>query len=215
MKKGKKRILPKAALAALTAAVIVYCILLSAEKNALSAYEKGTVFVAVRNLPAGSMIEEGSEGNYFEEREMDKKLIPERAVQDIGMFPGQMLSCEIDKGTVVTQSMLENVEDIVKNMENPVVAGFKADDLYQVVSGTLRSGDRIHIYSADVENGGVYLVWENVLIIDVFDAAGTVIEAEDRATAAQRVNVLLEQSSIEQFYSELTTGSLRVVKAAG
>ena len=36
-----------------------------------------------------------------------------------------------------------------KDMTQPVVAGFKADDLYQVVGGVLRSGDRINIYQVN------------------------------------------------------------------
>lgn len=34
-------------------------------------------------------------------------------------------------------------------MEDPVIAGCKADDLYQIVGGVLRAGDRINIYQVD------------------------------------------------------------------
>lgn len=45
--------------------------------------------------------------------------------------------------------MFTAVNDITKDMTQPVVAGFKADDLYQVVGGVLRSGDRINIYQVN------------------------------------------------------------------
>ena len=97
-------------------------------------------------------------------------------------------------------------------MKEPVAAGFKADDLYQVVTGTLRSGDYIHIYTVDPATGDVYLTWDNIFIKEVFDSAGVLITAEDKTSAAQRVNILMEKENIEQFYSELAKGSLRVVK---
>ena len=46
-----------------------------------------------------------------------------------------------------------------------------------------------------------------------FDNSGTIVSGDDRITAVQRVNILMEKEDVEQFYSELEAGSLRVVKA--
>ena len=212
MKKRKKNILPGAALAALVAAIIVYCIMLNVEKNALSAYEKGAILVAAKDMPRGLVLTEDNVKGYLEEKEMDKRLIPEAAITETGQLCLQMTAGELDKGTMITQSLFINLEEMHKNMKEPVAAGFKADDLYQVVSGTLRSGDHIHIYTVDSDTGDVYLTWENVFVKEVFDSAGVLITAEDATSAAQRVNILMEKENIEQFYSELARGSLRVVK---
>ena len=93
-----------------------------------------------------------------------------------------------------------------------MIAGCRADDLYQLVSGTLRSGDRIHIYTVDEELGETYLVWDNVMVYQTFDSAGNLIPPQDTLSAAARINVLLEEGTAELFYSELYRGSLRVVK---
>ncbi len=212
MKKRKKNILPGAAFAALIAAIIVYCIMLNVEKNALSAYEKGIVLVTSKDMPRGLVLTEDNIYTYFEEKEIDKQLIPEAAITEKERLCLQMTAGELDKGTMITQSMFTNLNEIQENMKEPVAAGFKADDLYQVVTGTLRSGDYIHIYTVDPDTGDVYLTWDNIFIKEVFDSAGVLITAEDKTSAAQRVNILMEKENIEQFYSELAKGSLRVVK---
>lgn len=212
MKKRKKNILPGAAFAALIAAIIVYCIMLNVEKNALSAYEKGIVLVTSKDMPRGLVLTEDNIYTYFEEKEIDKQLIPEAAITEKERLCLQMTAGELDKGTMITQSMFTNLNEIHENMKEPVAAGFKADDLYQVVTGTLRSGDYIHIYTVDPDTGDVYLTWDNIFIKEVFDSAGVLITAEDKTSAAQRVNILMEKENIEQFYSELAKGALRVVK---
>ena len=90
--------------------------------------------------------------------------------------------------------------------------GAEPEDLYQLVSGTLRGGDRIHIYTVDEEIGQAYLTWDNVMVYQAFDSSGSLIPPQDTVSAATRINVLLEEGNAELFYSELYRGSLRVVK---
>lgn len=213
MKKGKKRILPGAAFTALIAAVIVYCILINMEMNAMSAYEKGTVLVTKKEIVKGVLITPDNVEEYFVTKEMEKALIPPKAFVSAEQLYRRMLVSPLDQGVVVTEAMTESRKKIEEDMSEPVVAGFMAEDLYQVVSGILRGGDRIHIYTANKDTGEVLLLWENVYIQEVFSNAGMAIPAQDRSTAAQRINILMEKKDIEEFYARLSAGSLRVVKA--
>ncbi len=212
MKKEKKKILPGAIFASFVAAVVVYCILINIEVNALSAYEKGKVLAAGKEIPGGLIISRENVEEYFLEVEMDKSLIPDAAITVREELLDRMAVGSIDKGAIVTQAMMMAISELQGEMREPVLAGFVADDLYQVVSGTLRSGDRIHIYTVDEMTEEANLTWENVFVREVFSNAGEVIAPEDSSTAAQRVNILIERSSVEKFYSELARGSLRVVK---
>ena len=107
--------------------------------------------------------------------------------------------------------MFESLNEIWEQMEEPVIAGFKADDLYQVVGGTLRPGDRIHVYRVNEDKEAV-LIWENVYVAEVFDQTGNRIESDNSNAAAQRINVYLDKADVAPFYAELAAGTLRVVK---
>lgn len=209
--KQKNNILLGAIILGLIVSVIIYVVMLNAEKNALSAYEKGSIYVAAKPIPKGTVISDVNCGYYFELTELDKSVISPNAVTDINQLIGMIPQSTIDEGTFVTRGMFQHIDTIISEMEAPVIAGFTVDDLYQVVGGTLRAGDRIHIYSVDQENNAK-LIWSNVYVQQVFDNIGINIPNSDSSTAAQRINVYMDNSDIAQFYSELTLGSLRVVK---
>ena len=213
MKPDKKNILPGAGLAALIAAILVYCIMLNVEKNVLREYEKGIVLIAAKEMERGIVLTEHNVDTYLMEKEVDKGIIPEKALTDKKLVYQQIICQKVDKGAVLTEAMVTNGKQLEDEMYEPVVAGFKAEDLYQVVSGVLRSGDKIHIYTVDRDTGITYLVWDDIWVKEVFDNSGTIVSGDDRITAVQRVNILMEKEDVEQFYSELEAGSLRVVKA--
>ena len=232
MKKDKKErsILPGVIIVSLLVAVIVYAVMLNAEKTALSDYEKGTVYVTTKPVPKGTMIT----ADYITQKEVDKSLIPSGAVSNPENLTELISVYAVDQGSIITTGMFTAVNDITKDMTQPVVAGFKADDLYQVVGGVLRSGDRINIYqvnenankgdtsqslaNTDAEGNWTEtystasLVWGNVFVQEVFDSAGTVISTADTTTPAQRINIYMDNDNVAVFYAALAQGSLRVVK---
>lgn len=197
--------------AALVAATAVFVILIQMEKSVLTQYEKGIIYTAVTEIPKGQVITQENCHKYFEEKELDKNCIPETALTSAEEVKGLYAAYEIDRGALLTKGMFEALEEVVYGMSQPVIAGFKADDIYQVVGGVLRAGDRIHIYMV-AENGETTLFWDNIFIEEVFDQTGAIIGNDDRTTAAQRINVYLDKADIEAFYTGLANGSLRVVK---
>lgn len=198
-------------LAALIAAVTVYTVMVQTEKRVLTGYEKGIIYTAAKMIPRGTLITEENLEFYLKEQEMDKSCIPMSALADPDRVRGLAAVCNIDCGTLLTDGMFEELNLILKDMEEPVIAGFKAEDIFQVAGGVLRAGDRIHIYSVSGENETT-LVWGNVYVQGVFDQAGNQIGSGDTLTAAQRINVYLDNSDVPHFYSELAGGSLRAVK---
>ena len=205
------KLLAGASLAAFLAAAAVFAALLWVEKNELENYEKKEVYVAVREVPEGQLITEKNAGEFFEKTLLDVNLVPETAITEEAIRTDQVVCAKIEKGVFPTLGMFQTVEKITAGMREPVVAGFRAEDLCQVVGGVLRAGDRIHVY-ADEEGQGTFLIWENVYVQQVFDAGGAVIESGDETTAAQRINVFLDKEDVEAFYTRLDQGSLRVVK---
>ena len=91
-------------------------------------------------------------------------------------------------------------------LDRPVIAGCRAEDLYQLVSGTLRGGDRIHIYTVDEELGETYLVWEDVMVYQAFDNAGNLIPPQDTVSAVPPAS----RRSVSHPYVSIHTGVVPV-----
>lgn len=235
----QKKILPGAVALGLLLSIIIYAVMLHIEKSALSDFERCTVVTAVKEVPAGQMITAENAGNYFTQKEIDTKLVPANAVPVAEQIAGQAALYNIDSGSIITTGMFESFNEIIEGMEDPVIAGFKADDLYQVVGGVLRAGDRIHIYKVEADEPDdrsitdpmtkgeeqatpidqaeetevpETVLWENIYVQEVFDQAGNRIPSGDQETAAQRVNIYLDKTDVEAFYTELASGTLRAVK---
>ena len=205
------KVLIGAVMLGLIASIVVYFLMLDTQKKALTAYEKGVIYVATKNIPEGTVIRENNYSQFFVQKELDKTLIPKSAIIEPEQLTSLITSNQIDEGTLITQGMFESVNEITKGMRNPVIAGFHVEDLYQVVGGTLRVGDRINIYNVN-EEGVAEAIWSNVYVQEVFDNTGAKIESSDNAKSAQRINVYMDNMDIEKFYSDLAEGTLRVVK---
>jgi len=209
---GAKKSLPGIFLAAFVAAVITYVVLLNVEKNALSAYEKADCWILTEALEKGTELTPDMIGSLFRQIQVDMRHIPQEAVTDPQTLVGSQAAIAIPAGSMATNAMFIQAVGYRAALDKPVIAGCKAEDLYQLVSGTLRSGDRIHIYTVDEELEQAYLTWDDVMVYQAFDSSGNLIPPQDTVSAAARINVLLEEGNAELFYSELYKGSLRVVK---
>lgn len=198
-------------LAALAAAIGIFAVMLQMEKKVLSEYERSGIYVAAREIPKGERITSENYADFLYLKEVDQGIIPATALTEPEQLAGLSARVSIAEGTLLTTGMFEEQQEIIARMEEPVIAGFKAEDLYQVAGGVLRAGDRIHIYTVS-ESGVAHLIWREIFVEQVFDSAGNAIGGGDRLSAAQRVNVYLDAGDVEQFYTELARGTLRVVK---
>lgn len=197
--------------AALIAAVAVFAVMLQLEKNVLTQYEKGTIYVVKKEIPKGQRITDNNYTEYMEPKELDKNCIPQTALNSYEQISDMVAVSKLEQGVLLTQGMFEKENLVTAAMAEPVITGFKVEDMYQVAGGTLRTGDRIHIYNVN-EEGYALLTWENVFVQEVFDNSGIAIGNEDEVSAAQRVNIYMDKADVEQFYTELASGSLRAVK---
>lgn len=196
---------------AFIAAVTVFAVMLQLERKLLEPYERGTIYIAAKEIPKGQVITSENLEEYFTSGMLDTEWIPAGALREPDQIKGMTALFPIEEGVLLTQGMFKPLDEITGSMEQPVIAGFKAEDLSQVVGGVLRAGDRIHIYCVE-EGKEIRLVWKEVYVQQVFDGSGAAISGEDKQTAAQRINVYLDQKDVELFYGRMEQGSLRVVK---
>ena len=213
-KNTKNRIWSGSIIAAFIAAAAVFFVMLQTEKKVLTEYEKTVVCVAAEDIPKGENITKDNLYDYVIRQEIDSRIVPDTAVRDPEEIIDRITVHCIDKGSVVTGGMLESRQQIIEEMDEPVIAGFRAEDLYQAVGGVLRAGDRIHIYCIDKGEDPVAgrPAWKNLFVQQVFDQNGNVIGSDDTVTPAQRINVYMDNANVDDFYSNLANGSIRVVK---
>lgn len=212
--KLKNRIWNGSILAAFLAAIGVFVFLLQTERKALAEYEKEQVCVVAVEIPRGEKLTGENVEKYVTIAEIDKNMVPKTALENPEEVIGRVAVYGIEEGTVLTAGMLREEAEITGQMKEPVIAGFRGEDMYQVVGGVLRAGDRIHIYCVDPEKeeSKEKILWENVWVQQVFDQTGAAISGNDNTTPAQRINIYLDKVDVNGFYSALAQGSLRAVK---
>lgn len=200
-----------AAVAALIATVATFVAMLQFEKNELSKYEKKEVFVVNTIIPKGTVINDSNCSDYMEGIEIDKNVVGENTLCDLEDINNLSAKYDINPGTLLCADMFESIDYILSKMKNPVELSIKTDDLYQIVGGVLRSGDRIAIYYSD-EDERLMLGWDDIYVKAVFDSSGKIIESGNRESSAQRINVYFEKEEVCELYSKMTPGNIKIVK---
>ena len=195
--------------AALITAASVFAIMTYFQRQALSDFEKKEIYVAVSDIPDGVVITEENASMYIAVKSVDAGCIPETALSDYRILSGLSPVFDIAEGTLLTTGMFTDSDDVLAEMTDPVLAGFKTDELSRAVSGVLRAGDRIDIYSADPETGEGIQLCSNVYVECGYDSSGNAAVGDDTAVM---FNVYLESDEAEAFYDGLRSGYMYVVK---
>ncbi len=195
--------------AALITAAGVFAVMTYLQRQALSDFEKREVYVAASDIPRGVILDETNYSEYMIQKSVDAQCVPDSVILDIRTAAGLSPAYDISKGTLLTDSMFISPETALSEMKDPVIAGFKTDDLSKAVSGILRAGDRIDIYSEDPETGRGILLCENVYVESSYDGSGNTVSYEKPAVM---FNIYLESSDTAGFYEGLMSGRLYVVR---
>lgn len=195
---------------AFLAALLCYIGLLQMEKKLLHLEEQTWVLVAQKEIPKGEQLTAENCKAFCEKVTVPNTILPDRVLRETDTLIQKQALYEISKGSILTDSMFAESNEEIKQMREPVIAGIKAEDPYQMAGGLLRAGDKVHIYCV-TENETIPLS-KNVSIQKVFDSAGIVIANEDKVTIAQRLNIYLEKEEVASFYHMLSKGSLRIAK---
>lgn len=198
------------AITAFIAAAIVFALLLYTEKKVLATEEKISVCIAACEIPAGTDINDVTVKKYFEIKEVYVSAVPEDAMDTAKDLLDMTSVYSITEGTIITAGMFRDSYIGSRWMKEPVLLGFKVDDVYQVAGGILRTGDIVHIYIID-DTGIATLRWENVFIENAFDNTGNILEQIDEGRAT-RFNIFFEKEDVEEFYTSLDSGKIRIVK---
>lgn len=170
------------------------------------------VVVAKAAIDIGTIIDENNLDDLFEVKKIDKGIIPENAVKDKKYMLGKRIIIKIEDNTIMQKYYVNNPDNEVKKMNNPVIMGLKVSDMSQMVCGTLRKDDLIDISVINSQSDECIDVIRNVLVSECYNSDGTIITDEGCATC---ITIVVEKND-EQYINEmLHLGELRICKAGG
>ena len=210
-KKSMKKGIPALIGMAFLAAVAVYVFLLYTEKKAFAKENEVAVLVSTTEIKKGFITTNENRKTSIGIKAVPESMVPERAFFAEEEMEACVARLNIPAGSILTRDMFENMSDITNEMKAPVLVGLKVDDLYQSAGGSIRSGNRVHIYLED-ENEKVRLRWSGIYVADAFDSSGNELFESDEGRAV-RFNIYLEKSDVEEFYDGLDSKKLRIALA--
>lgn len=209
-KKGQGKVWPVVLCMLLASGVFV--LLLNVETRKLSQYETGNVVVAVSDVTEAKEITEKNLAEYFVVEERPLSDIPEAAYLSLDELVGQYVQNDIDAGSVITESMLGELQN---SYGDAVLLGVNMEALSQSVAGTLRTGDVIDIYTVKVEEDDVVVVEKalsKVTIDRSYTSAGVAILKDDESSIAQYITIPVHKDAVGTFYQALEDRRIEIVK---
>ncbi len=190
----------------------IFAFLLNMEVKELSKYDKGYVVIAAKSLMGNTEITQENMAELFQIVERPLTDIPEAAYLDINTFAGQYVKHDIDAGSMITESM---IGELTEGYAGQVLLGINMGSLEQSVTGTLRAGDKIAIYTVEtVENEEVLVekVLGEVTIVRSYTGSGTAILKEDENAIAQHIIIPVHKEAVGVFYAALENKKIEIVK---
>ena len=153
--------------------------------------------------------------------ELDDNIIPAIRGIEWTTYFGHMLVLGANDFVDWRDAQPDNIDEKINAMTDPRSVGAGSTDLSQIVSGIVRPGDTIDIYViANKNNGENYyttpdkedMLYSNVYVLDAFDSAGTPIMNGDSTSVCERINFLMENSEINNYYNAITDSTVYYVK---
>lgn len=190
----------------------VFALLLNVEARQMAQYEKGSVVIAIADVPEAKEITEKNLAELFAVEERPLTDIPDAAYLKPEELIGQYAQNSIDTGSMITKSM---VGELRKDFGDSVLLGVNMEALDQSVAGTLRAGDVIDIYTVKVDEEKNVLVekaLENVTIERSYTSSGAAILKEDDTSISQYVTIPVHQDAVGLFYQSLENRRIEIVK---
>lgn len=212
-KKPKKKLSIKGLVLSLILTIVLFFVLLTVETSILDDYAKEKRVFAKTDIPAGTELTSQNVETYFMEFETDAKLVQEKGVRTKQELAGYVTTRNIEKNEAATtaSSFAVSKDSLFLGMDKPVEIGFKADDISQVVGGTLRNGDRIDVNVVNKETQINETIIEGAYVSKAFDTSGNYVDKAG-VTPTTVITVIMDEKNIPEFNEKLGSGLIRVSK---
>lgn len=195
-------------------AAVLFAVLLNAQKNALSDYEKKVTVICKEQIPMGTRINETNVEQYFECYEADARLVNENAVADKSALIETVAARSMDANEIVKSDDFTKEAGIYSQFTDPVEVSFTAENPGDAVSGSIRGGDFVDIAVVDQDTLEYQLKLENVYVLNAYTGTGEPVTKDSVNTAATMFTIVEEKAALKEFYSALEKGNVIVSKVS-
>lgn len=208
---GKKGLVMKL-IGSFFVAAALFGVLVGVEKNLLSSYEKEAVVLCKADIPKGTKITEENADQYFYMYEVDSVIVDSNCVKNKKDLFDTVTAKKLSAHEIVRMSDCTKEASIYNQFTEPVEASITASEPGDIVSGTIRRGDRVDIAVVNKDTLAYELMMKNVYVIDAFTSTGEKLTDEVEGTAATMLTIVEEKENLAKFYSARETGNVIVTK---
>lgn len=209
-KEGKKYAVP--AVIGLVLAVVLFITLLNVEARMLANYEEGMVVVAAEPIMENTEINEANLAQYFVLESRRLTDVPDQAYRSLEDMVGCYVQSDIDPESMITKAMLGELQ---VQQKDTVLLGLNMEALEQSVVGTLRTGDRIDIYTVKLDEEEEVVVEQaltGILVDRSYTSAGVAITKDDTTSVAQYITIPIHKDAVGMLYEALEERRVEIVK---
>ena len=196
----------KTTVLALLLALALFAGLLAVQSQVLGKYEQVEVAVAKKDMEAGTDLTEFNTGEYFEIIKVRKSLVVDSSIRRLKELYGHHTRIPFKKGAMAYQENFQSESRETKDLADPIEVSVSLSSFSDGVAGTLRKGDRVHIYFIDRESGNTELFGSGpVYISESFTSAGEPAAVSDHQAVASVFSLIIERSMSESFCEAVKT----------
>ena len=208
-KKGKHTLL------GLVFSVVMACIIFfgmtSYQAQKMDNYVKEKKVVAKADIPANTLITQDNVDKYFDEMEINKKLVVSDSVENKNDMVGYVCEYPVANAQVISKKNFVAKDSILSSIKNKAYITFTASNIGSAVGGTIREGSVINVdvvSDEGTEQAGQFYV--NA----VYDTNGTKLSNTDgdKNKTALVIEIVIDKTQITQFEDKLSKGNVYISK---
>lgn len=209
---GKRKGAAMKLFGSLLVALALFGVLIGVEKNIMSSYEKEAVVLCKAEVPKGTKITKENAGQYFYLYEVDTALVKEDCIRTEDSLYGTVATRTISPQEIVREGFCIEAASIYAGYKNPIECSVTADNPGDIVSGTIRRGDRVDIAVVNKDTLAYELIMKNVYVLDAFTTTGEKLGDANEGTAATMLTIVEDKDNYAKFCSAREIGNVVVTK---
>lgn len=199
-------------------AVVLYAGLLILEHAIITEDDTNNVYVALNDVSPDTYITEDNFDEYFVLSERAVRTLPTGCITDKNNLINHTVREYLAAGNVATDSILKSREAMVSDIKDGVIISFSVSNATKAVSGRVRPGDRVNVWTVnDTSNNKLKSeesvpIAKNLYIIDTFDSSGVRIPVNDETSIATMFTVMIPSEIEDAFYEEIFNNEIILSK---